>query len=74
MLKDFKYLLIFYSYRLFWTLQVSGNSNAKQVVLSVRMYNHRPTFLIQAMRALFDIIRDDREFGLNKDLMCSVSE
>jgi len=23
------------------------------------------------MRALFDIIRDDREFGLNKDLMCS---
>ena len=26
------------------------------------------------MQALFDIIRDDREFNLNKDLMCSVSQ
>ena len=70
----FKYALIFCNYLLFWTLQVSGNSNEKQVVLSVRMYNHRPTFLVQAMQALFDIIRDDREFNLNKDLMCSVSQ
>lgn len=53
---------------------MSGNGNAKQVVLSMRMYNHRLTFLLPAMRALFDIIREDREFGLNKELMCSVSQ
>lgn len=73
-LKDFKHVLLFCSYLLFWTLQVSGNNNVKQVVLSVRMYNRRPTFLIRAMQALFDIIQEDRELGLNKDLMCSVSQ
>ena len=72
--KDIKYVLFFYSFHLFWTLQVSGISNAKQVILSVRMYSHRPTFLIHAMQALFSIIHEGREFGLNKDLMCRVSQ
>ncbi|KAJ7372332.1 Protein zer-1 [Desmophyllum pertusum] len=51
--------------------QVSGNGNVKQITLSVKIYNNRPTFLTSAMRELFNIIRDEYP-DLDKNLMCNV--
>ena len=56
----------------FLTLQVSGNGNPKQVTFSVTIYNDRPTFLLSAMRELFDIIRREEVFGLDKNMICNV--
>ena len=52
--------------------QVTGEANVKQVVMALKAYKHRPRFLINALRELFNIIRFKAGDVLNTD-MCDVS-
>lgn len=51
--------------------QVSGDANLTQIMVSMKLYNNRPSFLIHALQVVFHITRE-RDPDLDVPLICDL--